>query len=50
MTSLTLVGNATDSPEPILRPLAATDSDADMPEIEDPVLGDSAETGPHCQE
>jgi hypothetical protein len=41
---LTLVGNSADSPEPLLRPSPATGHDADMLDVEDPNLGDDAET------
>jgi hypothetical protein len=49
MTSFMLVGNAADSPAPLLRPSPATDHDAEMLGVEDPDLGYDAEKFPYKQ-
>jgi hypothetical protein len=46
-TSYTLVGNAADSLEPILRPSPATGHDADILEVSDPPLGYDAGKFPY---
>jgi hypothetical protein len=41
--------NATDAPEPLLRPSPATDHDAEILDVEDPDLGYDAENFPYKQ-
>jgi hypothetical protein len=48
-TSLTVVGNSTDSPEPILSPFPATGHDAEILDVEDPYLSYDAEIFPYQQ-
>jgi hypothetical protein len=48
-TSLTLVGNSADSPEPIRRPPPATGHDAEILDVYDPYVGYNDEKFPYQQ-